>query len=104
VEKPDPADAPSTLAIIGRYVLPQEIFAALRQTEPGAKGEIQVTDALQELAGMPAEDGGGVHGVVFRGRRYDTGDRLSYLQAVVQLAEGHPEFGKDFAEWLRSRS
>jgi UTP--glucose-1-phosphate uridylyltransferase len=104
VEKPDPQDAPSNLALIGRYVLDPAVFDVLRRTGPGRGGEIQLTDALQELAGMPAQDGGGVHGVVFRGRRYDTGDRLSYLQAVVQLAEGHPEFGKEFAEWLRSRS
>ncbi|WP_426565779.1 UTP--glucose-1-phosphate uridylyltransferase GalU [Angustibacter sp. McL0619] len=104
VEKPAPQEAPSNLALIGRYVLDPAVFEVLRRTGPGRGGEIQLTDALQELAGMPAEDGGGVHGVVFRGRRYDTGDRLSYLQAVVQLAEGHPEFGKEFAEWLRSRT
>ena len=90
VEKPDPADAPSNLALIGRYVLDPAVFEVLRHTGPGRGGEIQLTDALQELAAMPPEDGGGVHGVVFRGRRYDTGDRLSYLQAVVQLGRGAP--------------
>ena len=92
VEKPPADDAPSTLAIIGRYVLPPEIFDALRDTEPGAGGEIQITDAMQQLA----HDGVPVHGVVFRGRRYDTGDRLEYIKAFVQLAERHPDIGADF--------
>lgn len=97
VEKPDPAEAPSTLAIIGRYVLPPQIFPALRETGPGSGGEIQLTDAMRVLAraGVP------VHGVVFRGRRYDTGNRLEYVKAVVQLALRHPEIGTDFAAWLR---
>ncbi len=96
VEKPAAEDAPSTLAIIGRYVLPPEIFAALRETAPGSGGEIQLTDAMRSLghAGTP------VHGVVFRGRRYDTGDRLEYVKAVVQLAARHPEIGSDFRAWL----
>jgi UTP--glucose-1-phosphate uridylyltransferase len=97
VEKPDPAEAPSTLAVIGRYVLPPEIFGALRQTKAGAGGEIQLTDAMQRLA----RDGVPVHGVVFRGRRYDTGDRLEYVKAVVQFAGRHPEIGRDFIAWLR---
>jgi UTP--glucose-1-phosphate uridylyltransferase len=97
VEKPKPEDAPSTLAIIGRYVLPPEIFGALRETAPGSGGEIQLTDAMRSLcqAGTP------VHGVVFRGRRYDTGDRLEYVKAVVQLAGRHPDIGSDFRAWLR---
>ena len=97
VEKPKPEDAPSTLAIIGRYVLPPEIFAALSETAAGVGGEIQVTDAMRALcrAGTP------VHGVVFRGRRYDTGDRLDYVKAVVQLAARHPDIGADFRDWLR---
>jgi UTP--glucose-1-phosphate uridylyltransferase len=97
VEKPDPAEAPSTLAVIGRYVLPPEIFGALRQTKAGAGDEIQLTDAMQRLA----RDGVPVHGVVFRGRRYDTGDRLEYVKAVVQFAGRHPEIGRDFTAWLR---
>ena len=97
VEKPAPEDAPSTLAVIGRYVLPAEIFDALRRTEPGSGGEIQVTDAIKALA----DDGVPVHGVVFRGRRYDTGDRLEYVKAVVQLAVRHPDIGSDFRAWLR---
>jgi UTP--glucose-1-phosphate uridylyltransferase len=96
VEKPDPADAPSNLAVIGRYVLPGEIFGVLSQTPPGKGGEIQLTDAM---AAMAAE-GTPVHGVIFRGRRYDTGDRQSYLRAVVQLAVARDDLGPDFREWL----
>ena len=97
VEKPAPEQAPSTLAIIGRYVLPPEIFDALRATAPGAGGEIQLTDAMRVLAA----DGVPMHGVVFSGRRYDTGNRLEYVKAVVQLAARHPEVGADFSAWLR---
>lgn len=97
VEKPEPRDAPSTLAVIGRYVLPPVIFDALRATKPGAGGEIQLTDAMRRLA----RDGVPVHGVVFGGRRYDTGNRLEYVKAVVQLAVRHPEIGSDFSAWLR---
>lgn len=100
VEKPDPADAPSNLAVIGRYVLHPAVFEVLHRTKPGRGNEIQLTDALAELATMPAEQGGGVHGVVFRGRRYDTGDKLDYLKAVVQLASEREEFGGEFREWL----
>jgi UTP--glucose-1-phosphate uridylyltransferase len=99
VEKPDPADAPSNLAIIGRYVLDPSIFGVLEQTPPGRGNEIQLTDALQERAAASGE-GAGVHGVVFRGRRYDTGDRLDYLKAVVRLAREHKELGDDFSAWL----
>lgn len=100
VEKPAPEDAPSNLAIIGRYVLNPAVFEVLERTAPGRGGEIQLTDALQELAGMPADQGGGVYGVVFRGRRYDTGDRLDYLKAVVQLASEREDLGPDFRDWL----
>ncbi|SOD72508.1 UDP-glucose pyrophosphorylase [Jatrophihabitans sp. GAS493] len=96
VEKPAPEAAPSLLAIIGRYVLPPEIFDAIRRTEPGAGGEIQLTDAMRLLAG----EGVPVHGVVFRGRRYDTGDKLDYVRAVVQLARRHPDIGEQFNQWL----
>lgn len=96
VEKPPPDQAPSDLAIIGRYVLPPSIYDALRRTAPGAGGEIQLTDAMAALIadGVPA------HGVVFSGRRYDTGDRLDYLKAVVQLACERPDLGPPFVEWL----
>ena len=99
VEKPDAAEAPSNLAVIGRYVLDPSIFESLAKTSPGRGNEIQLTDALQERAASSAA-GGGVHGVIFRGRRYDTGDRLDYLKAVVQLAVEHRELGSDFSSWL----
>lgn len=98
IEKPSPADAPSNLAVIGRYVLPPEIFAAIRTVGVGARGEVEITDAIRALA----QDGVPVHGVVFRGRRFDTGDRQQYLRAVVELATEHPELGKDFTTWLRT--
>ena len=101
VEKPDPADAPSNLAIIGRYVLDPAVFDVLAETPPGRGGEIQLTDALKTLAGMAPADGGGVHGVVFRGRRYDTGDRLDYLRTIVRLASERDDLGPDFVAWLR---
>ena len=101
VEKPDAADAPSNLAIIGRYLLDPAVFRVLEHTAPGRGGEIQLTDALATLASMPAEQGGGVTGVVFRGRRYDTGDRLDYLKAVVRIAVDRPDLGPDLRSWLR---
>ena len=100
VEKPSPEDAPSNLAVIGRYVLDPAVFAVLETTEPGRGGEIQLTDALATLASMPAEEGGGVYGVVFRGRRYDTGDRLDYLKAVVKIAVDRPDLGPELRAWL----
>jgi UTP--glucose-1-phosphate uridylyltransferase len=100
VEKPDPADAPSNLAVIGRYVLHPRVFDVLRETEPGRGGEIQLTDALQTLAQADGE-GSGVYGVVFRGRRYDTGDRLDYLKAVIQIAVERQDLGPDLRDWLR---
>lgn len=101
VEKPPVDEAPSDLAIIGRYVLHPAVFEVLERTEPGRGGEIQLTDALQTLAGMDPEEGGGVYGVVFRGRRYDTGDRLDYLKAVVRVASDRPDLGPDFRAWVR---
>ncbi|QEH93931.1 UTP--glucose-1-phosphate uridylyltransferase GalU [Dermacoccus abyssi] len=100
VEKPSPEEAPSNLAIIGRYVLDPSIFEVLERTEPGRGGEIQLTDALQERANATG-DGAGVVGVVFKGNRYDTGDRLDYLKAVVRLGVRHHDFGDDFRSWLQ---
>ncbi|MFJ4878094.1 UTP--glucose-1-phosphate uridylyltransferase GalU [Streptomyces sp. NPDC088745] len=100
VEKPATEDAPSNLAIIGRYVLDPAVFEVLRKTEPGRGGEIQLTDALQTLAADEAV-GGPVHGVVFKGRRYDTGDRGDYLKAIVRLAAERADLGPDFKTWLR---
>ncbi len=100
VEKPEPSRAPSNLAIIGRYVLDPAVFAVLHRTKPGRAGEIQLTDALRELAADPSV-GGPVHGVLFSGRRYDTGDRADYLRAIVRLACEREDLGPDFRAWLR---
>ena len=99
VEKPKREDAPSNLAIIGRYVLSPAVFDILERTEPGKGGEIQLTDALQEMAADP--DGPGVYGVVFRGRRYDTGDRVDYIKAIVQLAADRDDLGPDLRPWFK---
>jgi UTP--glucose-1-phosphate uridylyltransferase len=104
VEKPPVDEAPSDYAIIGRYVLDPAVFAVLHKTKPGRGGEIQLTDALVQLATMPAAKGGGVRGVVFDGRRYDTGDKLSYLKAVIQLATERDDIGADLREWLSERT
>lgn len=99
VEKPAPEDAPSNLAVIGRYVLRPEIFDLLDSQEPGRGGEIQLTDALHTLA-----EGGGerpVYGVVFRGRRYDTGDRADWIKANLLLGVDHPELGAELRDWVR---
>jgi UTP--glucose-1-phosphate uridylyltransferase len=99
VEKPLPADAPSNLAIIGRYVLSPEIFDVIRETKPGRGNEIQLTDAIEALTGR-TDNGGPVHGVIFRGRRYDTGDKADYLKSIVQLACDREDLGPAFREWL----
>ena len=98
VEKPSAEEAPSNLAIIGRYVLQPDIFDALEKTAPGSGGEIQLTDALKQVAQSGAA--GGVMGVVFRGLRYDTGDRLDYLKAIVRVASNREDLGPDFRRWL----
>ncbi|RUQ99085.1 UTP--glucose-1-phosphate uridylyltransferase GalU [Labedella endophytica] len=100
VEKPAKEDAPSNLAIIGRYVLKPEVFDVLENTPPGKGNEIQLTDALQVLA-ADDEIAGGVYGVIFRGRRYDTGDRLDYIKAIVQLALDREDLGADLGPWLK---
>ena len=100
VEKPAPADAPSNLAVIGRYVLHSDVFEVLENTAPGRGNEIQLTDALQTLAQRDGE-GGGVYGVVFKGRRYDTGDKLSYLKANIILASEREDLGPELREWLK---
>ncbi|MFE4331623.1 UTP--glucose-1-phosphate uridylyltransferase GalU [Streptomyces sp. NPDC056831] len=100
VEKPPAHEAPSNYAIIGRYVLDPAVFDVLRGTGPGRGGEIQLTDALQRLA-ADASLGGPVHGVIFKGRRYDTGDRGDYLRAIVSLACEREDLGADFRAWLR---
>ena len=99
VEKPAPGTQPSNFAIIGRYVLQPEVFDVLEKTAPGKGGEIQLTDALQTLA--KENIAGGVYGVVFRGRRYDTGDRLDYIKAIVQLAVDREDLGPGLRPWLK---
>lgn len=97
VEKPQ-ANAPSNLAIIGRYVLTPDVFDLLHRTAPGAGGEIQLTDALRAQAGA-----GPFHGVVNRCVRHDTGNPLGWFQAVVDTVFDDPEIGPDALEWLRRR-
>jgi len=97
VEKPKPADAPSNLAVIGRYVLPPEVFDALDRTTPGVGGEIQLTDAIGLLI-----DECPVHGVTFSEGRYDAGDKLDFLRANVELALDRDDLGPGLAEVLKS--
>ena len=99
VEKPSPQEAPSNLALIGRYVLTPEIFDVLQETPPGRGGEIQVTDAIARLTD-PDVAGGPVHGVIFRGRRYDTGDKADYLRSIVQMACDRSDLGPEFRAFL----
>lgn len=96
VEKPTPEEAPSNLALLGRYVLPGSIFEAIRRTQPGSGGEIQLTDAM----GLLLADGTPVHAIVYRGTRYDTGVPLGYLQTVVQIACDREDVGPEFRKWL----
>jgi UTP--glucose-1-phosphate uridylyltransferase len=96
VEKPSPDTAPSNLAVVGRYVLPPSTFAAINRIGPGSGGEIQLTDAMALLL----DEGTPVHGIVYRGTRYDTGMPLGYLQAVVQLASKRSDLGAAFSAWL----
>jgi UTP--glucose-1-phosphate uridylyltransferase len=104
IEKPDVNEAPSNWIVIGRYVCDPAIFAVLRNTKPGWGGEIQITDALRTLAvadRSEATDGGGVHGVLFRGRRFDTGNKLDFLRTTVEFACSRPDLAPDFVPWLR---
>jgi UTP--glucose-1-phosphate uridylyltransferase len=97
VEKPSPERAPSNLAIIGRYVLTPKIFDKLEQTQKGAGGEIQLTDAIQAL--MQEQD---VYGYAFEGDRYDAGTTMGWLKASVELALGRPDTGAEFRQYLRN--
>jgi UTP--glucose-1-phosphate uridylyltransferase len=94
VEKPK-IKPPSRYAIIGRYILPPDVFPLLEKTERGAGGEIQLTDALRELVRQ-----GDFYGYVFDGRRYDAGEKLGYLKATVDYALRHPQLGKDFRDYI----
>ncbi|MBA3904212.1 MAG: UTP--glucose-1-phosphate uridylyltransferase, partial [Rhodocyclaceae bacterium] len=95
VEKPAPDKAPSTLAVVGRYILTPRIFDHIRQVTPGAGGEIQLTDAI---AALLAEES--VLAYPFRGTRYDCGSKFGYLQATIAYGRKHPEVGKAFNEYL----
>lgn len=95
VEKPAPEAAPSDLAIMGRYVLVPEIFDRIDSLVPGAGGELQLTDAMRELC--KAQD---FYGLVFDTGRYDTGNKLDWLRATIEVALGHPELGAEFRQVL----
>ena len=99
VEKPKPADAPSNLAVIGRYVLTPRVFDLLAQVTPGAGGEIQLTDAISQLLTHER-----VLAVRLPGGRFDCGSKLGYLKATIELGLRHPEVGKDFASYLKGRN
>lgn len=100
VEKPKVEEAPSNLAVIGRYVLRPEIFTLLEQTKPGRGGEIQLTDALEAAVAKP-EIAGGVRGVVFTGNRYDTGDKVGFLKATMILGTRREDIGPELSAWLK---
>ena len=96
VEKPPPGAAPSRWIVIGRYVCDPDVFDVLRETPPGRGGEIQLTDALKVLAAK-----GELRGVLFNGRRFDTGNKLDYLRTMVMFAAERPDLAGDFIPWLR---
>ncbi|PYN57527.1 MAG: UTP--glucose-1-phosphate uridylyltransferase [Candidatus Rokuibacteriota bacterium] len=97
VEKPKAQDAPSDLAIIGRYVLPPEIFGILAETKADSRGEIQLTDALRTLRSQRP-----MYAVEFEGRRYDTGNKLGFLKATVEFALARPDLSTEFRAYLKS--
>jgi len=97
VEKPSPAEAPSTLAVVGRYVLTPRIFDLLARAEPGRGGEIQLTDGISALLGEER-----VLAMRMPGKRYDCGSKLGYLKASVEFGLRHPEIGEEFARYLRT--
>lgn len=98
VEKPHPDDAPSNLAIIGRYLLMPEIFDALEHTKPGKGGEVQLTDGLKLL--MKKQP---IYAYEFQGVRHDAGDKLGFLKATVEFGLKNAEFGKEFRNWLKQQ-
>lgn len=95
VEKPKPKEAPSRIAVIGRYILTPDIFPMIESAKPGRGGEIQLTDAISDLIKSRP-----VYGLLFKGHRYDAGDKLGYLKATVEFALRNPELSRDFAEHL----
>jgi UTP--glucose-1-phosphate uridylyltransferase len=98
VEKPEPAAAPSTSTIIGRYIIQPQVFGHLARAETGAGGEIQLTDALEQLI----RDGQDFYGLRFAGRRYDCGDKLGFLEATIALGLAHPDLGPGLKRVLKS--
>ncbi|MCP1676585.1 UTP--glucose-1-phosphate uridylyltransferase [Natronocella acetinitrilica] len=98
VEKPKPADAPSNLAVVGRYILTPRIFDLLASTDPDSRGEIQLTDAIATLLRYEA-----VYAHEFTGTRYDCGSKLGYLKATLEYGLKHPELGEEFRAYLHSR-
>ena len=102
VEKPEPGTAPSNLAVIGRYILRPEIFTVLENTEPGRGGEIQITDALN--SSCVDENQPDVYGVIFKGRRYDTGDKVDYIKASLRIAIEREDIGDELKQWLKNFS
>ena len=96
-EKPKESQAPSNLAVVGRYIFSEQIFNALDEIAPGKGGEIQLTDGIAVLLKEHKE----FHGFSFNGRRFDCGSKQGYLQATVELGLRHGEEGKDFREWLK---
>ena len=96
VEKPSPDEAPSNFAIIGRYILAPEIFAALEQTKPGKGGEIQLTDGLKLLMAKQP-----IYAFEFQGKRHDAGDKLGFLKATVEFGLKNAEFGSEFRSYLQ---
>ncbi len=97
VEKPKPEDAPSNLAIIGRYILTPGIFESLETIQPGSGGELQLTDGLKHL--LEKEK---IYGYTFEGKRHDTGDKLGFLKATVEFALKRDDLGKDFRAYLKT--
>lgn len=97
VEKPEPAKAPSTLCVIGRYILSPQVFSELERQDKGAGGEIQLTDALARLIGKVP-----FHGYRFEGQRYDCGDKVGYLQANIAVGLSRPDIAGPLADYIRS--
>ncbi len=97
VEKPKPADAPSNLAVVGRYILTPKIFDCLEKVKPGKGGEIQLTDGISDL--MQLEP---IYAYRFNGKRFDCGSKLGFMKANVELALKHPEIAKDFSDYLKA--
>ncbi len=97
VEKPSPEEAPSDLAVIGRYLLTSDVFECLEKTKPGKHNEIQLTDALKQLAHSRA-----MYGYLIQGNRFDAGDKLGFLKATVEMGLKNPELGKGFRKYLKN--